>query len=298
MRPLWTGLAIALLGAGPAAAQRTTVKGFPVAPDVTLRIQNLVGVTRVTGWDHDSIAVTAVIPAGGGGFYGGGRDRFAKMGIEGQDPSLTGPGSELDVHVPRGARVWVKSGSANVELTGLSAEVEVTSLTGSIRLDGAPRVATLETIDGDLTITGAATVIRARTGSGAVRIRGARADISISTIQGPVVLASDELLSARIETVSGRVEVRAGMQPDGLLEIQAHDGEVFLSMPSAIDARFDLSTLKGILASRVTGQGSIPAGARSARFAVGKKAGAGRGAGITVRTFSGSIQVDSNLRPE
>lgn len=298
MRHLALLAAIGALAAVPAGAQRKTVKAFAVAPDVALRIHNLVGVTRVTGWDRDSIVVTAVIPVGGGSFYGGGRDRFAKMGIEGQDPSLTGPGSDLDVRVPRGARVWIKSGSANVELTGLGGEVEVNSLTGSIRLDGAPRVATLETIDGDLTITGAATVIRARTGSGAVRIHGARADISISTIQGPVVLESDELLSARIETVSGRVEVRTGMQPDGVLEIQAHDGGVVLSVPSAIDARFDLSTLKGVLAAKVTGQASIPAGSRSARFTVGKKAGAGRGAGVTVRTFSGSIQVDSNLRPE
>ena len=222
---------LTLVGAAPVVAQRQQTRAFAVAPDVAVRIHNLVGVTRVTGWDRDSIAVVAVIPAGGGSFFGGGGGRFAKMGIEGQDPSLTGPGSELDVKVPRGARVWIKSASAKVELVNVGGEVEVTSLTGSIGLDGSPRVATLESIDGDITITGATTVVRVRTGAGAVHVAGARGDISVSTVQGPVTVESDQLLSARIESVSGRVEVRAGVSLDGLLEIETHDGDVQLVLP-------------------------------------------------------------------
>ena len=285
---------LAMAGAAPVVAQRQQTKAFAVAPDVAVRIHNLVGVTRVTGWDRDSIAVVAVIPPGGGSFFGGGGGRFAKMGIEGQDPSLAGPGSELDVKVPRGARVWIKSASAKVELRNVGGEVEVTSVTGSIGLEGSPRVATLESIDGDVTITGATTVVRVRTGAGAVHVTGARGDISVSTVQGPVTVESDQLLSARIESVSGRVEVRAGVSLDGLLEVETHDGDVQLVLPATIDARFDLSTVKGTIVTSLPGQPPRPAGERSARFAVGKKAGVGRGAGITVRTFSGGIRIDSN----
>ncbi len=285
---------LALIVAGPVAAQRKQAKTFLVAPDVAVRIHNLVGVTRVTGWDRDSIAVVAMIPPRGGSFFGGGAGRFAKLGIEGQDPSLTGPGSELDVRVPRGARVWVKGGSATVELTGLGGEVEVSSVTGSVRLEGSPRVLTVESIDGDVTIIGAATVVRVRTGAGVVKVAGARGDISVTTVQGPVTIESDQLLSARLESVSGRVEVRAGISLDGLLDVTTHDGDALLLLPASTDARFDLSTVKGTIVTKLAGQPSVPAGERSARFAVGKKAGIGRGAGITVRTFSGGIRIDSN----
>ena len=295
-----TGLRLLLVGmvvAVPAVAERKQTKAFAVAPDVAIRIHNLVGVTRVTrviGWDRDSIAVVAVIPPGGGSFFGGGAGRFAKMGIEGQDPSLTGPGSELDVKVPHGARVWIKSGSAKVELVNVGGEVEVSSITGSVQLEGSPRVATVESIDGDVTIIGAATVVRVRTGAGVVKVTGVRGDISVTTVQGSVTIESDHLLSARIETVSGRVEVRAGISLDGLLEVTTHDGDALLLLPASTDARFDLSTVKGTIATTLAGRPPVPAGERSARFAVGKKAGVGRGAGITVRTFSGGIRIDSN----
>ncbi len=285
---------LVLIVAGPAAAQRKQAKTFSVAPDVAVRIHNLVGVTRVTGWDRDSIAVVATIPPGGGSFFGGGAGRFAKLGIEGQDPSLTGPGSELDVRVPRGARVWIKGGSATVEVAGLGGEVEVSSVTGLVQLEGSPRVLTVESIDGDVTIIGAATVVRVQTGAGVVKVTGARGDITVTTVQGPVTIESDQLLSARIESVSGRVEVRAGISLDGLLEVTTHDGDALLLLPASTDARFDLSTVKGTIATKLAGQPPVPAGERSARFAVGKKAGAGRGAEITVRTFSGGIRIDSN----
>lgn len=289
-------VAAAALLTVPGQAQRKLAKSFAVAPDVAVRIHNLVGLTRVTGWDRDSIAVIATIPSGGGSFFGGGGGRFAKLGIEGQDPSLTGPGSELDVRVPRGARVWVKSGSAKVELLNVAGEVEVSSITGPIRLEGSPRVSTLETIDGDVIIDGAATVIRIRTGAGAVRVTGARGDLSVTTVQGSVIIDSDQLVSARIESVSGRVDVKSGIAIDGLLDIQTHDGDVKLTLPSPIDARFDVSTVKGTLVTTLAGQGTISPLERSARFAIGKKAGAGRGAGISVRTFSGTITIDSRNR--
>ena len=287
-------LLVALVLAAPVAAQRKQTKGFAVAPDVALRIHNLVGVTRVTGWDRDSIAVVATIPVRGGSLFGGGGGRFAKLGIEGQDPNLTGPGSELDVRVPRGARVWIKSASANVELSNLGGEIEATSVTGAIHLEGAPRVTTLETIDGAVPVTGGATVVRVRTGAGPVRIIGSRGDLAVSTVEGSVVIESDQLISARIQSVSGKVEVRSGLPLDGRLEVETHGGDVQLTLPANTDAGFDLSSVKGTLTTKIAGRSALAPGTRSTRFTIGKKAGVGRGAVITVRTFSGGIQIDSN----
>lgn len=284
---------VPLLWLSSPPSQPERLLAIKVDPDVAVRVHNLVGTTRITGWERDSIVVVGRIPPRGGRFFGGGGGRGAKLGVEGQDPSLTGPGSDLEVRMPRGARVWIKSASANVEISNLGGEVEANCLTGSIRVEGAPRVATLESIDGDITIAGAATVLRVRTGAGAVRITGARGDLVVSTVQGAITIQSDQLLSARVESVSGRVEIRSGVALDGLLDINTHDADVQLLLPAPIDARFDLATVKGIIATGLPGY-RVPDGERTARFSVGKKAGAGRGAGITIRTFSGGIQVDSN----
>jgi hypothetical protein len=290
-------LILVAVAAAPVSGRAQTKKelAFSVASDVAVRIHNLVGVTRVSGWDQDSIRVIASIPSHGGRLYGGGSGRMAKLGIEGQDPTLTGPGSLLEVRVPRGARIWIKGAAAKVELQNLGGEIEVSSVTGAVTVEGTPRVSTIETIDGDVSIAGAATVVRARTGAGAVRITGARGDLSVTTIQGPITLESDEILSARLESVSGTIEVRAGVPLDGRIEVETHDGNVGLHLPHPVDARFDLSTVKGQIVTQLNGAPATRLAEQSARFAVGKKAGAGRGAGITVRTFSGEIRVDSGL---
>ncbi len=292
MRSAWSwALMASLAGASAADAQGKINRGFRVDPTVAIRIHNLVGSTTVTGWDHDSVHAAGTIPPTGGSFYGGGAGRLAKLGIEGQDLGAGGPGATLNVRVPRGARVWIKSAAASVILGDLSGEVEVASVTGSITLQGAPRVATLETIDGEVTIAGSATMVRARTGSGAVRVEGARGNLTVATIQGPVTVVTNELLAGRIETVSGTVEVRGGIPPNGQLEVETHDGAVNLFIPTPIDARFDLSTVKGSIVTRM-GDGTDQPRDRTARFSIGKKAGVGRGALINVRTFSGTIRID------
>ncbi len=284
------GLMVVLLG-GTVEGQRKINRGFRVDSDVAVRIHNLVGSTTVTGWDHDSIQVVGSIPLNGGGFYGGGSGRFAKLGVDGQDLSAGGPGSTLEVKVPRGARIWIKSATATVTLGDLSGEVEVNSVTGGIDLTGTPRVANLETIDGDVTVTGLATVVRVRTGAGAVRVEGVRGDLTVTTIQGPVTVKTDELLAGRIETVSGTVEVTAGVPPNGQLDVETHDGPVTLVLPPDVDARFELSTVKGSIVTKLADGVERPRD-RTTRFSTGKKAGAGRGGAIAIRTFSGRVRVE------
>lgn len=275
----------------PAGAQQRVARGYRVSSEVAIRVHNLVGVTRVRGWDRDSIAVTAVIPPGGGRFFGGGQGAFAKFGVEGQDGALSGPGAEFVLDVPRTARVWIKSGSATVEVSGIAGEVEVIGVTGPIRLDGSPRIATLETIDGDITVTGDARVVRARTGAGAIDLRGPRVDVSASSVQGIITVVSAGLVSARLETVSGRIEVRGSLDQSGSLEASGHDGGVTLSLPPRPPARFDIATIKGAMTLALPGAPAVPAGSRTARFEIG-----GGGATVSVRTFSGPIRIDSNPR--
>jgi hypothetical protein len=290
MATAWSVLPAIL--ASTALAQQPATRGFAVDPDVALRVHNLVGLTRIVGWDLDSVAVEATIPKGGGQLYAGGQGKGGKVGIE--MPAGSTIGSTLILRVPRDARAWVKSASARVEIEGLRGEVEVNSVTGSVRLDGDPRVATLETIDGEVVARGAATVLRVRTGAGRVDVIGARGDLAVTTVQGPIRVAGNQLLAARLESVSGSVEVTAGVVPAGRLEIQTHDGDVRVALPQPLDARFDLSSVAGKVTTRLFDRPERAYPEGTASFAVGPSAGTARGALVTIRTFKGSIRVDSN----
>ncbi len=291
----WLGLlgCLAAAAAVPLAAQEHRHTGYPVAPDVALRIQNLVGRITVSGWARDSIDVLAAVAPGGGRLYGGGRGRIAKLGLEGQNPGAEA-GAELTVRVPREARVWIKSSTAPVELSGLTGEVEVTTVLGSVRLVGAARVATIETIDGDVRIEGPTTVVRVRTGGGKAEIVGARGDLAVTTVQGSITITGAEVLSARAESVSGPVTVRTSVAGGGRLEVQTHDGDVHVTLPAPVDARFDLSSIAGKIVTRLFDRPDrvYPDGA--AQFSVGASAGTGRAGLVSVRSFKGTIRIDTN----
>jgi hypothetical protein len=287
----WLGLLAAGLLASPLAAQQKIDRRIPIAPDVAVRINNLEGTVRIIGWDHDSLAVRGTVPAGVE-FYFGGRDRLAKMGVE-RDPAakLSGP-AFLEVSVPRGARVWVRTNAGGIEGTGLVGELELISVGGTIKANCACRLVSAETIDGGVEVTGGAQVVRARTGSGQITLMklGTVSELTAITVSGPILVTGVTASTGRLETVSGNVTFNAGVDRRGRFEVQTHGGDVELRLPADIEAEFDLHSLGGtVLFGLLTQEGDV-----SKPIASGKpilRATGGGGAQITVRSFKGAIRV-------
>jgi hypothetical protein len=281
-------LSVLLLIAAPLAAQQKIDRRIAIAPDASIRISNMAGLIRIVGWDVDSIAVIGALPAGAS-FYFGGRGGLAKMGVERKDETLAEPGSTLEIRVPRGARVWVKSGSALVEAFGLTGEFECSSLSGSIRVEGSLKLLVAESMEGNLNAAGPMDVVRLKGGAGTVTLRGARGDILATTVGGAIVATDGALTRAHLETVSGTIAYDGTLDPRGTLEAVTHSGDITLRLPPEIAAEFDLESFDGGI---VTGLGlkggdpSKPLRGKPIRFVTG-----GGGARVTVRSFKGEIRI-------
>jgi hypothetical protein len=279
------GCALLLLAA-PVAAQQKIDRRIAIAPDASIRITNMAGITRVTGWDVDSIAVVGSIPAGSS-FYFGGRGQASKMGVERKDETLAAPGSTLEVKVPRGARVWIKSGTANVEVTGLRGELECTSISGSIRVEGSLKLLIAESMEGNLNASGPMDVVRLRGGAGTITIRGPRGDITATTVGGAIVAMDAAVVRARLETVSGTIAYDGSVDPRGTLEAVTHSGDVTLRLPQDISAEFDLESFDGAIVVGLMEKGSEkPFRGKPVSFVTGEG-----GSHVMVRSFKGEIRI-------
>ncbi|HEU5218846.1 MAG TPA: hypothetical protein VFU23_09315 [Gemmatimonadales bacterium] len=286
MRISWS--LVPLLLALPLAAQQKIDRRIPVASDASIRITNMAGLTRVTGWDLDSIAVTGSVPAGAN-FYLAGRGQYAKMGVERRDETLAEPGSTLEVKVPRNARVWVKSGTANIEVTGLRGEVECVSVSGSIRVEGSLKLLIAESMEGNLNASGPMDVVRLKGGAGTITIRGPRGDISASTVGGAIVAMDGAVVRAHLETVSGTIAYDGSLDPRGTLESVTHSGDVTLRLPPEISAEFDLESFDGAMLVGIGGKGG-----KGEKSLKGKPLSFVTGAGgshVVVRSFKGEIRI-------
>jgi Toastrack DUF4097 len=275
-----------LLAAAPLAAQQRVERRIAIAPDASIRITNMAGITRISGWDQDSIVVTGAV-APGAGFFFGGRGQFAKMGIERRDETLAEPGSTLEVKVPRGVRVWIKSGTANVEVTGLRGEVECVSVSGAIRVEGSLKLLIAESMEGNLNASGPMDVARLKGGAGTVTIRGARGDVTATTVGGAIVAMDGAVVRAHLETVSGTIAYDGSVDPRGTLEAVTHSGDVTLRLPPDIAAEFELESFDGSIAVGLDGKGSEkPLKGKPVSFVTGDG-----GARVIVRSFKGEIRI-------
>ncbi|MDF1505827.1 hypothetical protein [Roseisolibacter sp. H3M3-2] len=278
-------LGACLLCATPAGAQgpKPVVRGHTLDADGAVRVWNLVGAVRVTGWARDSVALVARAPADASLYMGGGH-RGVKLGVE--ERGGASPPADLELRVPRGANLWIKTASAEVTVRGVTGPVEVYAVTGAVRVAGRPSTLRVESLAGPVTVDDGADWLRARTSSGALTVRGAVGDAQLATVGGALTLEGDVRQRATLETVTGPVRQRGTVARGATLAIDTNSGEVTLR--PAADAALDLLSVVGRLTS------ARPA-VRAATRAEGKGQGArvaGAGGRVEVRSFKGAIVVE------
>ena len=279
-----TVLQMLLGGTGVVTAQKVE-RRLAIDPHASIRIFNLTGATRVTGWDRDSIVVTGTIPAGAGRFYIGGAGTGAKLGVE--SDSLNAPGAVLDVFVPRRATVWIKSSTADVTLSGIDGDVDISTVSGRIRAEGAPRRLSAEAMDGSIELATRAAITRAKTASGTITLQGGGGDVTASSVSGAIrYTGAHKVLTGRLETVTGPVTFEGTVIRGGTLNIETHDGLVDLTVPRDQLADFDLTTFGGSVTNALSGAGPLVPKGKPVRFSSGTG-----GASVTVRTFKGNVRV-------
>ena len=271
----------------PLSGQQKIDRRFAVDPDASIRINNLAGNTRVIGWDRDSIVATG-FAAPGTSFFGGGRGRLAKLGIERDEKVPVSGLGELEVRVPARARVWVKTLEGWIEVSGLSGEADLVTVAGSITVSGALRVLSAETLDGSVTVGGGSQITRVKTGGGRVELTQPTGDLTVSTVGGEVSLLEAQPSAARIETVSGPVVYQGRLDRRATLDIQTHSGDVELRLPRDTGAEFDLHSIDGTVQVSLSPKGPFPKPVRGKPLFFG--AGGG-GANVVVRSFKGGIRI-------
>lgn len=283
-------LAAGLLGlAGTAGAQQRVVRAIPIDPEASIRIWNLTGSVRIAGWDRDTLAVTGTIGGAPGSFFFGASGRSAKLGVQSpDDPTLAEP-SRLVVRVPRRSRVWVKTATADIEVSGLAGGADLNATSGDIGVSGTLQDLNAETMDGSITLDATAAWLRARTATGAIVLRGGSEDAGLSTVGGRIRVSSTGLRRARIESVTGPIEVGGRLARDASLSLESHSGEVTLTVAPDLGAEYSLSTYDGSITTDLADRQPVVqpgSGTRTLDFLVN-----GGGALVNVRTFKGAIRV-------
>lgn len=285
-----TFVAFAALCALPlsAEAQVPVDRRAAASADGAVRIQSMAGSVRVTGWAHDSIAVTGTVPDPAlGQFVFSVGEGGAKLGVweTGAKPAE----AHLEVHVPARSTIWIKTAGAEVRVEGVTGSIDAYAVSGDVTIGGAPREIVAESLAGDVSIVADSRSVRAKSATGSVTLRGAVTDATATTVSGPLHIDGSALVSGRFESVDGDITWRGMLGARSTLDFVNHAGDVRFELPADAAAEIIVDTYEGRLDNRLGAsvqQGGSSLKGRRFHIRVG---GDSPGGQVSVRTFKGNV---------
>jgi hypothetical protein len=255
---------MATLAALPAMtiAQVKVEAGVRAAPDCAIRLQGPIATIRVTGWDRDSIAVIGSIPKGArfDRFFGneaGTAVRGVKMFVEGT-PGQIRPAGIIELRVPTGARVVLHSGSAEIEVTGLTNEVDIEMLGGSARVTASPRVLTIDAINATITVDGSPERVQLNSAEGDITMRGGSLNAEFSTVSGNIRVGGGTYDRARFDATTGLIAFSGELARNARFAISTHSAAVDLYLSPKASAVIDATTSLGTIENAVSKSAPVP----------------------------------------
>jgi DUF4097 and DUF4098 domain-containing protein YvlB len=279
------GAAAIAFASSPVIAQKKVERRIPLGMEGALRIVNMVGSVIVHGWDKDTVMVRGTLGAGDN-FYMGGGYTGAKMFVEAVNDRDPKP-ARLEVWVPARVRLWVKTATANIDVSGVDGGLDLYVVSGTIDVTGNPHELNAEAIDGDIHITGSPPWVRAKSATGTIVFQGASSDAAFSTVSGAVKVDGGVFERTKIETVTGNISFSGLLDRSGSFDFDTHSGIVDLAIPAKMGASFSVVTIAGSITNNVSKTSPIPG--RFGRGAELTMDASGGGAKVSVRTFKGPV---------
>ncbi len=273
-------LLFVLLPTEGALAQRAINERRRTSADGTVKITNAVGSVSVVGWDRDSVAITGMLGEGAERIDFSTNERETRIRVLLPSDAHEVGGSALEVRVPRGSHVAVRTSSADIEIAAVNGALDLESVSGGIRVSGRPRMVYAESAGGDVHVDVQAKVVRAKSVGGNVTVRRAMGYVEVSTVSGDAFVEGRSIWEGEVTSVAGSIHFEGDFDSGGSFYFESHSGTIELLLPAQIAADFDLTTVTG---GQVVND-FAPSGERT--FSTG-----GGGTRIKIKSFKGVIRI-------
>jgi hypothetical protein len=276
-----------------ATAQVKVDAGHRAAPDCSIRLQGPIATVRVTGWDRDSIAVSGSLPKGARLDNMFGNDpglalRGVKMLVEGA-PGQVRPSGIIELRVPFGARVVIHTGSSDIEVTGLTGELDITMLGGSARVSASPRILSVDAIYATIALEGSPERVRLKSFEGDITMRGGSLNAEFSTAQGNIRVGGGLFDRAKFDATTGSVSFSGDLMPTASFLIGTHSAPVELLLSLKANVVVEATTSTGTIENSFTKQEpSTGPGGKGQHVSTGMGKGAAR---IVIESYKGNVRI-------
>ena len=202
---------------------------------------------------------------------------------------------DLTITTPAGTRILAHSISGDLKATDIKGDLSLETISGSVTISGASRIASAKSVSGDVSITDTQTdgSIEAGSVSGSISLSKARArGMDLGSISGDIVVHDVECDRADLHSFSGNVEYAGSFTKNGRYDMKSHSGDVRLSVSGSTGFEVEATTFSGSVRSDLQLQrmDAERASDRMRRRSLRGTYGDGS-AIVQITTFSGSVVV-------
>ncbi len=154
----------------------------------------------------------------------------------------------LELVVPRGTTLLVRTQSGDITVRGTGADVEARSTSGDVLVEDAARVR-IETMAGDITARDVRDGVRISATSGDVRLSSVNGDVEVSGTSTTVSLRDIASRRVAVQVVSGDVSWSGPFVDEARYDFSAHSGDLRFTLPRTARATLDVRTFNGDVSS-------------------------------------------------
>jgi hypothetical protein len=278
-------------GAARATARSTVDETFRASTDARVEIELVMGAVKVVGVKKSEMSVKGTYDSDAPLVVTRSADhprvRFEQRSHQRGHtaPLPSARDADLEIRVPEGATVRVRTVTASIDVRDVVGAVRVESVSGALAIAGAPSEIDVRTVNGSVDVNASASRARVRSVSGSIKVRGVRGAVSVHTVSGDCAIASSGALSdVDVHSVSSSIAIDGALASGAHVGVRTHSGNVVVTLPASVSTELELRSHAGSLESRIGAK-------RSARGSLDAKLGGGDGM-VRVQTFSGDVTIE------
>jgi DUF4097 and DUF4098 domain-containing protein YvlB len=212
-----------------------------------VEISNFSGKVDVSGWDQPQVSVHADIPQGADKVKISSDRGRTTITVQFPNFSFDANGVRLKIKVPRASEVDVTGVSADVSTTELSGVQRLKSVSGSIRADIAQADVEAKTVSGDVMLRGQGKSgeLHLTTISGSIHLDHGAGDVEANTTSGDINLHLEQGRSVRLRTINGDVDLKGSLVKDADVDAQTVSGDVKVHAAAEAGYEYEVTTFSG-----------------------------------------------------
>jgi len=244
-RPVWWIALLALAAAGPALSADVDQK-VSADPHGTVEVSNTAGTIRCIGWDKPEVQISGNV-SGSGRLEVRQQGTTTIIGVTSRMGVVSHDEADLEIRLPAESSLRASAVSADIEVSGISGDQRLQTVSGDIRTEASKADVVLKSISGNLKVKGKREPIHTTvsTVSGDTSIVDVGGELELDTVSGNTTIDMNSLTRARLQTVSGDLNMKAKLAPDVRIDGSTVSGTLELRWPGAESANVELASFSG-----------------------------------------------------